>query len=262
MENLISEALDDGFKFTEVSLNDVILAVAHFSTQATGDDVIPQRVIAKSLPTLGPLLVTLFNTSLRSGVFPTAWKKSLLVAIKKTFTPSSTSDFRPIAILCFLSKVIEKLAHDQITSFLKNSNLLDPLQTGFRQFSSTETALIKLTDDIRRGVENKLVTFLLQFDFSKVFDSISPSKLLTKLIDMGFSRTALLWIKSYLQDRQLQVVSKSSGYDVLGTNHDALQESVLGPLLFCLYINDLQTHLPMGVFHLLYADDLQVYCNG
>ena len=177
-----------------ISLNDVILAIAHFSPQATGDDDLPQRIIAKSLPTLGPLLVTLLNTSLRSGVFPTAWKKSLLVAIKKTSTPSSTFEFRPISILCFLSKVIKKLAHDQITSFLKNSNLLDSLQTGFRQFSSTETALIKLADDIRCGMGNRLVSFLLQFDFSKAFDSISSSKLLIKLRDMGFSRMALLWI--------------------------------------------------------------------
>ena len=178
VEKIISDASTDGFKFTEVSLNDVILAVAHFNSQATGDDDIPQRIIAKSLPILGLLLVKLFNASLRDGIFPTAWKKSLLVAIKKKFITTSTSDFRPIALLCFLSKVLEKLAHDQITSFLRNSNLLDPLQTGFRQFSSTETALIKLTDDIRRGMKNRLVIFLLQFDFSKAFDSISPYKLL------------------------------------------------------------------------------------
>ena len=72
------------------------------------------------------------------------------------FSSPESNFIRPIAILCFLSKVIEKLAHDQITAFLKNSNLLDPLQTGFRQFSSTETAFIKLTDDIRRGMENRL----------------------------------------------------------------------------------------------------------
>ena len=141
-ENIISEASNVGFNFTEVSLNDVILAVAHFSSQATRDDDIPQRIIAKSLATLDPFIMKLFNISLRDNIFPIAWKKSLLVAIKKISTPTTTSDFRPIGLLCFLSKVLEKLAHDQITSFLRNSNILDPLQTGFRQFSSTETTLI------------------------------------------------------------------------------------------------------------------------
>ena len=185
-------ASNDGFKFSKVTLNEVILAVAHFSSQATGNDGIPHKIIAKSLPTLGPFLVNLFNASLNDEGFPPAWKRSLLIAIKKTTTPTSTSDFRPVALLCFLSKVLEKLAHDQITSFLRMSKLLDPLQTGYRQFSSTETALLKLIDDIRRDMSNRLVTFLLQFDFSKAFDVISPLKCLVKLRDTGFSKPALM----------------------------------------------------------------------
>ena len=260
-EDLINNAPSEGFQFTQVSLNDVILAVAHFSSQATGDDGIPQKVIAKSLPTIGPYLVKLFNESLSTGIFPLLWKKSLLVAIKKTPIPSSCSDFRPVALLCFLSKVLEKLVHDQITSYFKNNNLLDPLQTGFKRYSSTETALLKLTDDIQQGMNKKQITLLMQFDFSKAFDTISPSKLLTKLIELGFSKMSLLWISSYLQSRSLQVISKSSRSDPLNVNLGVPQGSILGPLLFCLYINDVKLHLPNNVHHILYADDLQVYCQ-
>ena len=181
---MIDPASHNGFNFKEVTLNDVILAVAHFSSQATGTDGIPHRVIAKSLPTIGPYLVKLFNESLTGGAFPTAWKRSLLVAIKKTSTPSSPSDFRLVALLCFLAKVLEKLAHDQITDYLQQNKLLDPLQTGFRPYSSCETALIKLTEEIRSGRSKRLITLLLQFDFSKAFDSISPSKFIEKLISM------------------------------------------------------------------------------
>ena len=195
IDKIIDNASQDGFKFKEVTLSEVILAVAHFSSQATGTDGIPQKVIAKSLPTLGPLLVQFYNNSLLHGIFPSAWKKSLLIAIKNTTTPTSTSDFRHVALLCFLSKVLEKLAFDQITAFLDNNKMLDSLQTGFRRFSSVETALLKLTDDIRRGMSNRLITLLLQFDFSKALDTISPTKLLRKLLSMGFSKLSLLWIK-------------------------------------------------------------------
>lgn len=84
-------------------------------------------------------------------ILPAAWNKSLLVAIKKSSTPTSVSYFRPVGLLSFLSKILEKLAHNQIASYLRSTNLLDLLQTGFRKTCSTETALINLTDDMWYG---------------------------------------------------------------------------------------------------------------
>ena len=103
-----------------------------------------------------------------------------MIALKKVAIPSSPSDFRSISLLCFLSKVLEKLAHDRIVDYFKDSGILDPFETGFKKHQSTQTALIKLTDDIRMAMDRKLTTILLQFDFSKAFDTISPSKLLDK----------------------------------------------------------------------------------
>ena len=178
----LSLASDEGFTFSKVTYPDVVLAVAHF-LQAKGEDGIPQSVIAKALP-----------------------KKAHLVPIKKKSIPSAVTDFRPIALLSFLSKVLEKVVHEQISGYLSSKKILDPYQSGFRQLHSTQTALLKLTEDIRAGIDNskQLLTILLLFDFSKAFDTISPSKLL--LIRMGFSRRVVLWIKSYFKGFNQKVV--------------------------------------------------------
>ena len=122
-------------------------------------------------------------------------KQNLLLYISSTIVSAIPKDLNSsriplrlyfISILCFLLKVLEKIALDQIREFLKKEKILDPLQTGFKKHHSTETALLKLTEDIRRGIDKKCVTLLLLFDFSKAFDTISPSRLLERLRLMGF----------------------------------------------------------------------------
>ena len=141
--------------FKPVTVNDVILAVVHFKSQGRGEDGIPLSIVAKGLPTVTPHLTKLFSVSLARGVFPSSWKKARLIALKKVSTPSSSSEFRPIALLCFLSKVLEKLTHDQIVTYLKIAKIFDHFQVSFKKHHCTQSALLKLTNDILMGMGKK-----------------------------------------------------------------------------------------------------------
>ncbi|XP_015118091.1 uncharacterized protein LOC107041835 [Diachasma alloeum] len=248
-----------GFSFRPVTADKVQKAVRHFSTEAKGTDGVPRSVVVAALPILTPYLVMLFHISFARSCFPSEWRRSLIVALGKVKNPVSPNDFRPIALLCFLSKVLEKLASQQISGFLAERFILDSLQTGSRPFSGMQTALLKLTD-IRTGIDRQQLTMLLLFDFSKAFDCVCHVLPLRKLLGYGFSASSVRWLASYLGGRSQATLGWASGsLSFCHLNRGVPQGFVLGPLLFLLFINDAGVNLGPGVRHLIYADDLQIY---
>lgn len=248
------------FTFSQVSLMDVRKAVMHFSSNARGEDNIPLSVITAALPEIAPYVMAVFNQSIKESVFPSKWKKSLVLALNKVPSPSTMSDMRPIALLSFLSKLLERLIHQQLLNYVETCSLIDPFQTGYRTGHSTQTTLLKLTDDIREGMDKRHVTLLLLFDFSRAFDSVCHVTLLKKLRTMGLALSAIRWIASYLMEREQAVLDstgKPSSFSPL--NKGVPQGSVLGPLLFALYVADITEGFQDQVAHLIFADDLQVY---
>ena len=149
-----------------------------------------------------------------------------------------------------------------MSEYVDSRDLLDEYQSGFRSGYSTQTALLKLTDDIRWARDNKMVTAMLLFDFSKAFDSVCHVTLVKKLSKLGFSFAAIKWIASYLSDRTQAV---SSGFGTkstfLSTNKGVPQGSILGPILFALYVGDVAYGLGAGIKYVMYADDLQIYLH-
>lgn len=245
------------FSFSPVVENDVKKQILSITSNAVGTDDISRKMILPLIDVVLPYITHIFNFSLSSKVFPNSWKLATVVPLPKNNKPSSFSHYRPISILPFLSKVMERLVHQQLSLFLQRNNLLNELQSGFRPGHSTVTALIKVTDDIRFGMSQQKVTLLTLLDFSNAFNTVDFDVLLALLKSLNLSSSATEWLRSYLTGRRqrVKVDEKSSNWsDILS---GVPQGCVLSPLLFSLFINSISNSLKCS-YH-LYADDLQLY---
>lgn len=189
--------------------------------------------------------------------FPSQWRRAFRRPIPKNSSPSGPDDYRPVSLLCAISKIFEKIVFKQVNEFLNLNNLNDLYQSGFRRGHSTQTALLKVTQDLLRGIDGRRLSILLLFDFSKAFDTVNLDLLLSKLARLNFSRSAIGWFQSYLTGREQAVIGSSGIGSFLKTNRGVPQGSVLGPLLFSIYISDISRVIDCN-YH-LYADDLQIY---
>lgn len=253
----IDEVLEhDNFSFIGVNQHDVLSSCLSIKSNAVGADGIHPRFIKMLLPQLLPFVTFIFNNILTTSLYPSIWKNAKIIPI-----PKSKSEYRPIAILPFLSKVFERLIHNQITTFLNNNNLLTERQSGFRKKHSCTTALVDVAEDLREEIENDKVSFLVLLDHSKAFDTVDHSILCLKLDKMfNFSSTATHLISSYLSNRSQYVESFADKSYSLSIFRGVPQGSILGPLLFSLYANDLPSKLQICKVR-MYADDVQLYVS-
>ncbi|CAK1578673.1 unnamed protein product [Parnassius mnemosyne] len=245
------------FNFTSLTEDDSMRSVLAISSTAMGNDNICSKIITLILPFLLPILTHIFNFSLSSCCFPSSWKLAHIIPIPKVSNPSSATHYRPISILPFLSKVLEHIVHTQLTKFLNRNNILSTFQSGFRPGHSTTTALLKVTDDIRCGIDQKYLTVLVLLDFSSAFNSIDFDILLSILHSINVSPSTIQWFDSYLRGRSqcIRINETLSKWCNLATG--VPQGGVLSPLLFSIFINCI-TQVISSNFH-LYADDLQLY---
>uniref|UniRef100_A0A3P9HF32 Reverse transcriptase domain-containing protein n=1 Tax=Oryzias latipes TaxID=8090 RepID=A0A3P9HF32_ORYLA len=207
-------------------------------------------------------ITKIINLSLSQKTFPSTWKPAIVSPIIKSGDLHSMSNYRPISILPTVSKIAEKLVAKQIINHLDTTLYsLHPMQFGFRANYSTETATCFFTENIRILLDRGGVVGAVFLDLKKAFDTVNHKILLSKLCNFNFSSDALQWIDSYLTDRSQLVKVQSFKSAALSLPTGIPQGSILGPLLFSLYINDLPSSCP-DVSVQMYADDTVVYVRG
>ncbi|KAL7307558.1 hypothetical protein TKK_0000250 [Trichogramma kaykai] len=214
-----------------------------------------------ALAALSPVLVSTINVMISSGKYPQLWKKSYIRPLSKVRAPASPAQTRPISNLPHLAKICDRLLTAQLTEHLESHSLLSPMQSGFREGFSTQTALIKVTEDIRRGVEDGLVTILLLFDFKSAFDMLNHVNLISALRKLNFSPNALSLLHSYLSHRSQAVMDDVGNLtDFRAYTSGVPQRSTPAPILFAVYIDSLtRIFRHCAATHMMFADDLQIY---
>ena len=223
--------------------------------KATGTDMIGVKVLKAGLPVLSPILTSLFNKSLMQGYVPTCWKKKRISPLFKTGDPFDVNNYRPISILPVTMKVFEKIIHNQMSSFLIKHNILNTNQSGFRKLHSTSTAVTEVTDFILTEISEGKHTGAVLIDLKKAFDTVDHQILLKKMFCYGFQDISFYWLESYLSGRKQLTLINNTESDLMDEGEYGVpQGSVLGPLFFLLYINDIKSAIKTSYFH-LYADD-------
>ena len=241
-----------------VCIQEIITVMNSIKTNAAGVDNISKQIIKNNFNTIAKHLVKIINQSFAEGVVPNVAK---IIPFYKSGDKNTLGNYRPVAILPLFSKIWEKLFYDRLMKFLDRHNILYTHQYGFRPKYSIDYAVMSLQNYIIKEFEKGNYTIGIFLDLSKAFDTLDKNLLLNKLHSYGIRGIPNKWINSYLSDRNQHVQLRNILSDKNFIDTGVPQGSVLGPVMFLLYVNDLP-NFDNKVFTLMFADDSSLFISG
>ena len=219
--------------------------------KGTGLDLMPARFLKDASEFIKTPLTYIVNLSIKSNTFPTDMKQARITPLFKKNSKFNVGNYRPVSVLSVCSKVLEKAVNKQLYEYLSSNNILFEFQSGFRSSYSTDTCLIYLQDYIRSQTAKGNYTGMILLDIQKAFDCVDHNLLCRKLEAMGLKSAA--WFRSYLHNREQKVIVNGIESSKCKLVCGVPQGSILGPLLFLCYMNDMPNSIKIPLFQ--YADD-------
>ena len=249
------------FYINPTTETEIISLIKLLKNGSSGYDSISATAVKNTATAFITPLTHIMNLSLSSAIFPEELKIARVIPLFKSGYAMLFCNYRPVSVLPLFSKILERLMYNRLISFINKHNLLFNFQFGFREGHSTNLALIYLVDKISNSLDMGEYVLGLFLDFTKAFDTVNHDIFLQKLEHLGIRGISLNWFKSYLSNRSQYVDYSGISSELQYIRCGVPQGSILGPLLFLLYINDL-SRVSSLLFSMLFADDSNMFLSG
>lgn len=222
-----------------------------------GIDNINTKILKNTVGTSSQILFHIFQQSLTSGQLPKDWKIAKVIPVFKNGNKTSRENYRPISLTCICCKLLEHIIASHIFRHLEKNKHFHNNQHGFRKGLSCDTQLLEFNTDLHFNLNSNQQTDCIVLDFSKAFDRVAHCHLISKLSPLNIDSLTLFWLRNFLSLRQQFTIVNDFASLITDVTFGVLQGSVLGPLLFLVYINDLPNNISSCVR--LFADDCIIY---
>ena len=252
------EPLRNSMYLMPVSTYEVSAVINNLKSSNHRINIVPGRIFKLFQSSIVSVISDMVNQCFLQGKYPSCLKYAIITPVFKSGELTSPSNYRPIAVTSFLNKIFEKLIHKRLLDFIEQNNILSPYQFGFRQNTSTQDAVINLSEYLYETLNKKEIGVGVFIDYSKAFDTINHAILINKMSKYGVRGIPSNLFKSYLKNRRQVVKIGSFISSARVINIGIPQGTILGPLLFLLYINDLPKITQLCKF-IIFADDTALY---